>query len=153
MIHSQSQRCAIQLQHAGRKASVCPPWLGLKAVPAEFGGHPNEVQGPNANAWNDNYCTPKEMTEQEIEDVIEAFGAAAKRAVEAGVDVVAVHGAHGYLVHSFASPAVSPLVPLLNSSLRNRTQNQHTYLVIIRQTSAPTSGAAPSKTVPASVSP
>lgn len=71
----------------------------------------DKVQGPSPEPWNDNYCTPKKMTEADIWEVIEAFGAAAARAVKAGVDVVAVHGAHGYLIHSFASPAVSkPLI-------------------------------------------
>jgi 2,4-dienoyl-CoA reductase-like NADH-dependent reductase (Old Yellow Enzyme family) len=106
LIHSQSQKAAIQLQHAGRKSSICPPWLGLKLVPEEFGGSGNDVQAPTPEPWNENYATPKQMTEDEIIETIEAYGAAAKRAVKAGIDVIAVHGAHGYLIHSFASPAV-----------------------------------------------
>ncbi|CAG8372899.1 unnamed protein product [Penicillium salamii] len=46
LIHSQSQKAAIQLQHAGRKCGVCPPWLGLRLVPDEFGGYAKDVQGP-----------------------------------------------------------------------------------------------------------
>lgn len=107
LIHSQSQKAAIQLQHAGRKCSVCPPWLGLKVVPEEFGGYSKDVQGPTAEPWNENYATPIEMTEEEILETIEAYGKAARRAIEAGIDVITIHGAHGYLVHSFASPAVS----------------------------------------------
>lgn len=107
LIHSQSQKVAIQLQHAGRKCSVCPPWLGLRLVPDEFGGYAKDVQGPTAEPWNENYATPGEMTEEEIVETIEAYGQAAARAVKAGIDVIAIHGAHGYLIHSFASPAVS----------------------------------------------
>jgi len=111
LIHSQSQKAGIQLQHAGRKSGICPPWLGLKLVPAEFGGYAQRVQAPTAEPWNENYATPGAMTEEEIWDTIEAYGAAAKRAVQAGIDVIAVHGAHGYLIHSFASPAVSLWYP------------------------------------------
>lgn len=107
MIHSQSQKVAIQLQHAGRKCSICPPWLGLRLVPDAYGGFAKDVQGPTAEPWNENYATPSEMTEAEILETIEAYGKAAARAVRAGIDVIAIHGAHGYLIHSFASPAVS----------------------------------------------
>ena len=106
MIHSQSQKVGIQLQHAGRKASVTPPWLGLRLVPDDFGGYAKDVQGPTRDPWNENYATPEEMTETEILETIDAFGQAARRAVKAGIDAIAVHGAHGYLIHSFASPAV-----------------------------------------------
>ena len=107
LIHSQSQKAAIQLQHAGRKGGVTPPWLGLRLVPDEFGGCASGVRGPTAEPWNENYATPLEMSADEIWQTIEAYGRAARRAVQAGVDVIAVHGAHGYLLHSFASPAVS----------------------------------------------
>lgn len=50
------------------------------------------------------------MSDDEILETIEAYGQAARRAVEAGVDVIAIHGAHGYLLHSFASPAVRQLI-------------------------------------------
>ena len=47
-IHSQSKHAAIQLQHAGRKASICPPWLGLRTVPEQYGGFPDGVLAPTA---------------------------------------------------------------------------------------------------------
>jgi 2,4-dienoyl-CoA reductase-like NADH-dependent reductase (Old Yellow Enzyme family) len=78
----------------------------LKTVPEEYGGCGATVKGPSPSPWNENYSVPKEMTEAEIWEVIEAFGAAAARAVKAGIRIIAVHGAHGYLIHSFASPAV-----------------------------------------------
>ena len=105
-IHSQSQKVGIQLQHAGRKCGVCPPWLGLRLVPDQFGGYARDVRGPTAEPWNENYATPLEMSETEIYQTIDAYGQAARRAVQAGADVIAVHGAHGYLLHEFASPAV-----------------------------------------------
>ncbi|CAH0045261.1 unnamed protein product [Clonostachys solani] len=122
LIHSQSQKAAIQLQHAGRKCSVCPPWLGLKVVPEEFGGYSKDVQGPTAEPWNENYAIPIEMTEEEILETIEAYGQAARRAIEAGVDVITIHGAHGYLVHSFASPATNKRTDRWGGSFENRTR-------------------------------
>ncbi|KXT13465.1 hypothetical protein AC579_4255 [Pseudocercospora musae] len=119
-IHSQSKHAAIQLQHAGRKASICPPWLGLRTVPEQYGGFPDGVLAPTAESWNDNYALPKEMTEKEIWQVIEAFGQAAKRAVKAGCRIVAVHGAHGYLIHSFASPASNKRTDQWGGSFDNR---------------------------------
>ena len=107
IVHSQSQKVAVQLQHAGRKAGVSVPWLGLRLVPEEHGGWPNQVCGPTpgGEAWNDNYANPAAMPEKNILDIVQAFGDAARRAVSAGVDAIAVHGAHGYLLHSFASAA------------------------------------------------
>ena len=119
-IHSQSKHAAIQLQHAGRKASICPPWLGLRTVPEEYGGFPDGVLAPTAEAWNDNYATPREMTEDQIWEVIEAFGAAAKRAVKAGIKIIAIHGAHGYLIHSFASSASNKRTDGWGGSFENR---------------------------------
>ena len=75
-------------------------------MPEQYGGFPDKVLSASAEAWNDNYAVPHEMTEEQIWEVIEAFGAAAKRAVKAGIKIIAVHGAHGYLIHSFASPTV-----------------------------------------------
>lgn len=119
-IRSQSKHAAIQLQHAGRKASICPPWLGLRTVPKKYGGFPDGVLAPTPEAWNDNYTTPKEMTEAEIGEVIEGFGAAAGRAAKAGCRIVAIHGAHGYLIHSFASPASNKRTDRWGGSFENR---------------------------------
>ncbi|KAF5005149.1 hypothetical protein FDECE_8406 [Fusarium decemcellulare] len=122
LIHSQSQKVAIQLQHAGRKSGVCPPWLGLRLVPDEFGGYGDDVQGPTEEPWNENYATPSAMSEEEILETVEAYGKAARRAVEAGVDVIAVHGAHGYLLHSFASPATNKRTDRWGGCFENRTR-------------------------------
>lgn len=76
-------------------------------MPDEFGGCARGVRGPTTEPWNENYATPMAMSEDEIWQTIDAYGQAARRAVSSGIDVIAVHGAHGYLLHSFASPAVS----------------------------------------------
>ena len=62
------------------------------------------------------------MTEAQIWEVIEAFGAAARRALQAGCRIVAVHGAHGYLIHSFASPASNKRTDRWGGSFENRTR-------------------------------
>jgi 2,4-dienoyl-CoA reductase-like NADH-dependent reductase (Old Yellow Enzyme family) len=88
---------AIQLAHAGRKASRRPPWEGGAAEP---GWTP---LAPSALAFAD-YATPHAMTEGDIARTIAAFAAAARRAVAAGYRLIELHSAHGYLAHSFLSP-------------------------------------------------
>lgn len=63
------------------------------------------------------------MSETEILETIEAYGQAARRAVEAGIDVIAVHGAHGYLLHSFASSAVRLLIRFVKPIIRSDAYN------------------------------
>jgi len=88
---------AIQLAHAGRKASRLPAW---DSGPAEPGW---EAVAPSAVAFG-NYATPRAMTEEEILATRDAFVAAARRAVAAGYRLVEIHAAHGYLLHNFLSP-------------------------------------------------
>ncbi|KAI3530855.1 hypothetical protein CSPX01_14589 [Colletotrichum filicis] len=103
--HSQSQKIGIQLSHAGRKASTVAPFVHANATsPPEAHGWPDEVYAPSPLRFNDAYPLPKEMTLPQIESLKEAFVAAARRAVQAGFDVVEVHAAHGYLLHQFLSP-------------------------------------------------
>lgn len=95
-------RIAVQLAHAGRKASTFPPWQGKGRVPASEGGW--EPLAPSALAFDEDYALPRELSIREIDRVVGAFGAAARRAVEAGFDAVEIHAAHGYLIHQFLSP-------------------------------------------------
>ena len=94
---------ALQLAHAGRKASVRAPWeqAGAPLLP-EAGGW--EVVGPSAVAFADGHSTPAVLDEAGLRGVVAAFGAAARRAVTAGFKAVEVHAAHGYLLHQFLSP-------------------------------------------------
>jgi 2,4-dienoyl-CoA reductase-like NADH-dependent reductase (Old Yellow Enzyme family) len=98
---------AIQLAHAGRKASVQAPWEGngpLTARDALRGAPPWPVVGPTGAAAGPGWPAPHRLEDDEIEAVIAAWGAAARRAVAAGFRVIDLHGAHGYLLHSFLSP-------------------------------------------------
>lgn len=102
-VHSQGSAIGVQLAHAGRKASTYRPFDGNPrgSVPEAEGGWP--TLGASAIAYP-GYAEPSEMTSEDIAEVVEAFAAAAVRAVDAGFDLVELHAAHGYLLHSFLSP-------------------------------------------------
>lgn len=119
--HSQNQRIAIQLNHAGRKASTIAPWItGDETASAEVGGWPDDVWAPSTLLFDKTYPTPKELTKAGIEEVKQAFVDAAKRAVKAGYDVIEIHNAHGYLLDEFISPAVNKRTDEYGGSFENR---------------------------------
>ncbi|KAM0514685.1 hypothetical protein ACHAPE_006681 [Trichoderma viride] len=125
-IHSQGVKAAIQIAHAGRKASTLAPWIGgtaNKAVADEsVGGWPNDVVGPSAIPFHEDHAHPKELTIQEIKGLVQKFAETAKRAVEAGFDVIEIHGAHGYLVNEFLSPLSNTRTDEYGGSFENRTR-------------------------------
>lgn len=95
----------MQLAHAGRKASTQIPWIGTHAIaPADGGWQP---VGPSALPFRETDPAPHELTIPEIESIVEAFAAAARRALAAGFRVIEIHAAHGYLLHEFLSPLVN----------------------------------------------
>lgn len=94
----------IQLAHAGRKAATSSPFRGGGKPLAQDDPECWPVLGPTAEAVAPGFQTPRGMSESDIHDVTEAFVVAARRALEAGFKVIEVHGAHGYLLHSFLSP-------------------------------------------------
>lgn len=93
---------AIQLAHAGRKASTGLPWIDAGPVAPEAGGW--TVVGPSPIAFSDGFPVPEELDEVGLEKVVTDFAAAARRAVGAGFGLLEIHAAHGYLLHSFLSP-------------------------------------------------
>jgi 2,4-dienoyl-CoA reductase-like NADH-dependent reductase (Old Yellow Enzyme family) len=110
---------AIQLAHAGRKASVAPPFKGGISLPKpEEGGWP--VVGPSAIPFSDGYQVPKELDKNGIHAVTEAFVAAARRAMKAEFKILELHFAHGYLVHQFLSPLSNKRTDEYGASLENR---------------------------------
>lgn len=117
-IKSQGAVAGIQLAHAGRKASTAEPWNGGKIIETENGGW--ETVAPTAEKFADDYPMPREMTKEDIEKATNDFIAAAKRAVEAGFEVVEIHAAHGYLFHEFLSPLSNKREDEYGGSLENR---------------------------------
>lgn len=102
-IKSQGAAAGIQLAHAGRKASTARPWDGGEPVSPEDGGW-RPIVAPSALPFAKNYETPEALSEEEIAGVVGAFEEGARRALEAGFDIIEIHGAHGYLIHEFLSP-------------------------------------------------
>ncbi len=98
---------ALQLGHSGRKARRSVPWEGrapLASCPGVDHGEEWELIAPSAIAFNERYAVPRAMTHDDIQEAIAHWGQAARRANDAGFDVLEIHGAHGYLLHQFLSP-------------------------------------------------
>jgi 2,4-dienoyl-CoA reductase-like NADH-dependent reductase (Old Yellow Enzyme family) len=72
--------------------------------------------------WDRNHVIPRELSLEEIQEVVAAFGAAAARAARAGVDTIEIHGAHGYLIHNFLSPVTNHRTDQYGGSLENRAR-------------------------------
>ncbi|KIW16983.1 hypothetical protein PV08_04174 [Exophiala spinifera] len=138
-IHSVGGVCGVQLSHGGRKSSTQPPLvaaeLGLYSARADAkdDGWPEDVVGPSGGidqVWDGKrpddptggYHSPREMTVEEIQSVVDDFAKSAQRAVRAGVDVVEIHGAHGYLLHQFLSPLTNRRTDAYGGSFGNRTR-------------------------------
>lgn len=117
-IKQQGAVAGIQIAHAGRKASTAEPWHGGKVVDEGYGGW--ETVAPSAIAFADDYPMPRAMTKEDIAQATEDFVAAARRAVEAGFEVIEIHAAHGYLFHSFLSPLSNKREDEYGRSLENR---------------------------------
>ncbi|WML52337.1 NADH:flavin oxidoreductase/NADH oxidase [Neobacillus sp. PS3-12] len=100
-VHQHDAKIGIQLAHAGRKAED-----------AETPVAPSAIRYPS-----DRYKEPKELTADEVHEMVQKFGAAARRAVEAGVDVIELHGAHGYLIQQFQSPLTNHRTDAYGTSL------------------------------------
>jgi 2,4-dienoyl-CoA reductase-like NADH-dependent reductase (Old Yellow Enzyme family) len=119
--HSQNQLIAIQLAHAGRKASTVAPWLSSGATATEeVHGWPNDVVGPSDEPFDEHYPVPRAMSLQEIAQFKKDFVTGVNRAVRAGFDIIELHFAHGYLVSSFFSPASNHRTDQYGGSFENR---------------------------------
>lgn len=131
-IHGQGTKVGIQLAHAGRKASTLAPWVqdrrtkaggeGSKSSIArnEEGGWPENVIGPSEIPFADTYPKPRAMTIDEINTLEKAYVDAIERCEKIGFDFVEIHGAHGYILHSFYSPLSNTRTDDYGGSLDNR---------------------------------
>ena len=115
--HGQA-KLAIQLGHAGRKASTAPPWVGGKALDASAGGW--EPVAPSAVSMGEGELVPRALTLAEIRRLVEKFADAARRVGRLGFNAIELHGAHGYLLHQFLSPLSNLRTDDYGGSLANR---------------------------------
>ncbi len=119
--HGVGSRIGVQLAHAGRKASTWHPWAeGHGAVGEADGGW--RVVGPTAEPFAPHYPVPEPLAAAELPGIVGAFEAAAGRALDAGFDVVEIHGAHGYLLHSFLTPLVNTRTDAYGGDFDGRTR-------------------------------
>lgn len=107
----------IQLGHAGRKCKI----------------QSEDVISSSPIAFNDDYKTPREITEKEIIEVINAFRDAARRSLKIGYDIVEVHGAHGYLINQFLSPITNKRTDKYGGSMENRARFLREVIIAIRE--------------------
>ncbi len=119
-ISAQGAVPAIQLAHAGWKASTAAPWLGGKAVDPQNGGW--RSIGVGDTAFTDGYPIPRQATSEDIDRICREWRDAAGRAIEAGFEMIEIHAAHGYLLHSFLSPLSNRRVDEYGGSFENRTR-------------------------------
>lgn len=144
-VKSQGALSAVQLAHAGRKASTCAPWIAEAQRPGDgktrasiraseaAGGWPGDVVGPmggeewtwDGRAVDDEaggFWAPRALNDEEIGGLVQDWARAAERSVKAGVDVIEIHGAHGYLIHQFLSPITNRRTDKYGGSFENRTR-------------------------------
>jgi anthraniloyl-CoA monooxygenase len=112
-------KIAIQLAHAGRRASTALPWQGQNIPPPEGGW---ETLGPSAVSFCDTLPTPREMSYKDIARVVADFARAAQWSDTAGFDLVELHMAHGYLLSTFLSPLSNMRSDEFGGNLANRAR-------------------------------
>jgi 2,4-dienoyl-CoA reductase-like NADH-dependent reductase (Old Yellow Enzyme family) len=130
-IHEQGSVAGMQLAHAGRKASTRRPWEGEGAVGESEGGWTN-VMAPSAIPFTDSYPKPRPLTRDSIQEIVDAFAAAARRACDAGIRVIEIHAAHGYLIHEFLSPLSNQRDDEYGGSFENRTRMLREIVTAVR---------------------
>ena len=117
-IKAQGSVPGIQIAHAGRKASTAAPWTGGRVVSEADGGW--IPFAPSALPFREGEPTPLALSASQIHALVAAFTATARRALEAGFEVLEIHGAHGYLLHEFLSPLANQRTDEYGGSYENR---------------------------------
>ena len=113
-----STAVAMQIAHAGRKASSSVPWDGGQLIPVDNGGW--RPSAPSAVPQKEGEPAPQALDAAGLDRVRKAFVATAQRAARLGIDAIEVHSAHGYLLHEFLSPIANQRTDEYGGSLENR---------------------------------
>ncbi len=116
LVKEQDSHIGIQIAHAGRKAEI-----------------DEDILAPSAIPFQDSMRTPKEATIEDIERTVSAFGQAARRAKEAGFDVIEIHAAHGYLINEFLSPLTNKRTDEYGGSEENRYRFLHEVIEAVKK--------------------
>jgi 2,4-dienoyl-CoA reductase-like NADH-dependent reductase (Old Yellow Enzyme family) len=117
-VSAQGAAAGIQIAHAGRKASTRRPWEGGGTIPEAEGGW--QPVAPSALPFRPGDAAPGELSKRAIQLLVDAFAAAAGRALRAGFQVLEIHGAHGYLIHEFLSPLSNHRTDEYGGAFENR---------------------------------
>lgn len=120
-VHGQGAQMGLQLTHAGRKA-----WTSDK-------GHGREaIVSASPLPFGEGWAEPKTLGREDIQGVVDAFREGARRALDAGFDLLEVHAAHGYLIHQFLSPLANQREDEYGGGLNNRFRLLHEVVDAIR---------------------
>ncbi len=131
-IRAQGAVAGIQLAHAGRKASMPPPWQEEKALSEAEGGW-SPVAAPSAVPFGPASAEPRALSAEQIQGVVLQFAEAAGRALAAGFQVAEVHAAHGYLLHQFLSPLSNQRADAYGGSFENRSRLVREVVAAVRR--------------------
>lgn len=140
-IHRQGAVAGIQLAHAGRKGSTARPWEGGRGLGIRTGARGSgasehdgwEVICPTPVPFSETQPVPRALRPDEIASIVIAFRDAARRARDAGFDVVEIHAAHGYLLHQFMSPLVNTRTDAYGGSYDHRVRLSLEVVEAVRQ--------------------
>jgi 2,4-dienoyl-CoA reductase-like NADH-dependent reductase (Old Yellow Enzyme family) len=122
-IKSQGAVPALQLAHAGRKASMARPWYGnaaLTQADAERGDVAWSIIAPTATPLDEGWIQPRAFQAGDFQTVLAAYRSAVRRALAAGFEIIELHAAHGYLLHTFLSPITNTRADGYGGALENR---------------------------------
>jgi 2,4-dienoyl-CoA reductase-like NADH-dependent reductase (Old Yellow Enzyme family) len=129
-LKQQGAVAAIQLAHSGRKGSTRRPWEGGGVVPVAEGGW--QTVAPSPIPFRPEDPAPVELSRTQIQEVIQSFATAARRAYLAGFQVVEIHSAHGYLLHQFLSPLSNFRTDDYGGAYENRTRLLREVVAAVR---------------------
>lgn len=136
-LKSQGAVPAVQLAHAGRKASMARPWYGngpLTQADLDRGDKPWGTVAPTEAPIDPNWIAPRALKKGDLEVLLNAYRQAARRAHAAGFDIIEIHAAHGYLLHTFLSPLSNTREDDYGGSLEKRMRFPLEVAKAVRET-------------------